>query len=776
MDCAVLVETIVIEGFEPLATELTSRMAEPSSVAEQALKKVADQLTCAICLEDYKDPKLLQCFHVYCKECLEWLVLRDQQGLSLRCPSCRRSTLLPPSSVSGLQPAFHVHHWFEIRDALVKVQKVKGPQKTQCDKCSENDAANFCRDCGQFICRVCSKIHQTWAELSTHEVISLDQLEGDVTQLVPPTKKVMYCSKHPTKESDLYCETCEELICRDCIVRVHRDHQYDLITDAYPKHKNVITDHLQPVKQQLGVVNEAIESLDTRRQQISNQRMAIEANIHKTIRRLQKALEERKTELIGELDQLTQHKMKSLAAQRDKFELVQTRLSSCLDFVSESLRTGSQVEILAAKKPVVQQIEEMTAEFKPELLVPAEQSDLKFAANAELTLACSHFGKVYAHPVSPDKCHATGKGLKVATVGEQATATVHAVNAEGQECEEPLVDIACELVSCRDATSVKCSVKKREGNQYEVCYRPTGRGRHQLHIKVESQHIRGSPFAVLAKLPIRKLGTPIRTICGLNGPYGVAVDEKGQIVVAECVGNCVSIFSASGEKIRTFGGRGSAPGQFTDPFGVAIDCDGNLLVSDSRCVQKFSPQGDFLMSVGTQGSQPLQFDCATDISVNPKNKRIYVCENRNYRVQILNGDFTFSSSFGSRGSGDGQFEYPWSVTTDSSGFVYVADTSNNCVKVFTEEGQFLRKFGKYGKGDGELSSPVSIAIDSDNTVYVTDYYNHRVSMFTCQGQFLGSFGSHGTAPGQFRDPRGIAVDRDGLVYVSDCGNNRVQIF
>ena len=751
-------------------------MAEPSSVAEQALKKVADQLTCAICLEDYKDPKLLQCFHVYCKECLERLVLRDQQGLSLRCPSCRRSTLLPPNSVSGLQPAFLIHHLFEIRDTLVKVKKVKGPQKTQCEKCQKGDATSFCRDCGQFLCTVCTQIHKDWAELSTHEVISLDRLEGDVTQLVPPTKKVTYCSKHPTKESDLYCETCEELICRDCIVRVHRDHQYDLITDAYPKHKNVITDHLQPVKQQLGVVNEAIENLDTRRQQISDQRMAIEANIHKTIRRLQEALEERKTDLIGQLDQLTQQKMKSLAAQRDEFELVQTRLSSCLDFVSESLRTGSQAEILAAKKPVVQQIEEMTAEFKPELLVPAEQADLKFTATAEITLACSHFGKVYVSDVSPKKCHATGKGLEVVTVGEQATATMHAVNAEGQECEDPLVDIACELVSCRNATSVKCSVKKREGNRYEVCYQPTGRGRHQLHIKVESQHIRGSPFAVLAKLPIQKLGTPIRTIGGLNRPWGVAVDDRGQIVVAERDGNCVSIFSASGEKIRTFGVRGSAPGQFSEPYGVAIDCDGNLLVSDSRCIQKFSPQGDFLMSVGTQGSKPLQFNDPLDISINPKNKKMYVCENLEHRVQILNSDFTFSSSFGSYGSGDGQFCLPWGVTTHSSGCVYVVDSSNNCVKVFTEEGQFLRKFGKESKGDGELGYPMSVTIDSDDTVYVTDNDNHRVSMFTCQGQFLGSFGSYGTAPGQFSAPRGIAVDRDGLVFVCDFGNSCLQIF
>ena len=751
-------------------------MAEPSSVAEQALKKVADQLTCAICLEDYKDPKLLQCFHVYCKECLERLVLRDQQGLSLRCPSCRRSTLLPPSSISGLQPAFHVHHWFEIRDALVKVKKVKGPQKTQCEKCSENDATNFCRDCGQFICRACSKIHQTWAELSTHEVISLDRLEGDVTQLVPPTKKVTYCSKHPTKESDLYCETCEELICRDCIVRVHRDHQYDLTTDAYPKHKNVITDHLQPVKQQLGVVNEAIESLDTRRQQISDQRMAIEADIHKTIKRLQEALEERKMELIGQLDQLTQQKMKSLAAQRDEFELVQTRLSSCLHFVSESLRTGSQAEILAAKKPVVQQIEEMTAEFKPELLVPAEQADLKFTANAELTPACSQFGKIYVSVVSPEKCHATGKGLEVAAVGEQATATVHAVDAEGQECEDALVDIACELVSCRDATSVKCSVKKREGNRYEVYYQPTGRGRHQLHIKVESQHIRGSPFAVFAKLPIQKLGTPVRTIGGLKSPWGVAVDENGRIIVVEKDGNCVSIFSAHGEKIKTFGVAGSDPGQFSSLCGVAVDGDGNILVVDGgKHIQKFTPDGQFIRVVGTKGGKPLQFNDPVGIGIYRRNKKIYVCDNGNSRIQILNHDLTFSSSVGSHGSGDGKFSGVWGVAFDSTGNVYIADYGNSRVQAFTAEGQFLKKFGKDGKGNGELRWPISIAIDSDDIVYVVDY-NHRVSMFTCQGQFLGSFGSRGTAPGQFNTPYGIAVDRDGFIYVSDTGNGRLQIF
>ena len=417
-------------------------MAEsPSAAAANALKKLADQLTCAICKKDYKEPKLLQCFHVYCTDCLEPLVIQDPQGTSLNCPSCRRPTPLPQDSIFGLQPAFHIHHLFEIRDALEKVEKVKGLQKPQCDKCKKRDAANFCHNC-QFICTRCTETHQDWPELSDHEVISLSQLKGDVTQLVPPTKRPAHCSKHPSKESDLLCETCEELICRDCIVRDHRDHQYDLISFAFPKHKEVLTDCLQPVKRQLMAMNEAIKNLDTRQRAILEQRMAIKVEIDKTFQQLQEALEERKTELIGRLDQLTQQKQKSLTAQKGEFELIQTRLSSCYRFVSESLRTGSEAEILGMKKPVVQQITEMTAEFKPDVLALVEQADLKLTTTTELLPACKQFGKVYTHPVCPEKCRATGKGLETATVGEQATATLHVVDTEGKECQKLMVEVS----------------------------------------------------------------------------------------------------------------------------------------------------------------------------------------------------------------------------------------------------------------------------------------------------------------------------------------------
>ncbi len=96
--------------------------------------------------------------------------------------------------------------------------------------------------------------------------------------------------------------------------------------------------------------------------------------------------------------------------------------------------------------------------------------------------------------------------------------------------------------------------------------------------------------------------------------------------------------------------------------------------------------------------------------------RIYVCESGNRRVQVLNPDLTFHSSFGSKGSDNGQFKYPYGVAFDSRGNVYIADSWNHRIQVFTGDGQFLRKFGKRGSGDGELSCPASVTIDSDDMV------------------------------------------------------------
>ena len=228
---------------------------------KKALEKVDDQVSCAVCLEEYTEPKVLACLHVFCKKCLERLVVQDAAEQIVRCPNCRGTTRLPQDGVSQLQSAFYIHHLFEVRDIL---QKVIAADKTACDKCGEGEAKAYCRDCGGFVCELCLTMHKKWKEYTGHDISSLEDIEKEVAALVPPKKVVMTCSKHPNEQLKLYCETCNELICRDCTVKAHRDHQYDLVSDCFQKHKDAILKSLQPTKRNLGIVSGAITEVKSR--------------------------------------------------------------------------------------------------------------------------------------------------------------------------------------------------------------------------------------------------------------------------------------------------------------------------------------------------------------------------------------------------------------------------------------------------------------------------------------------------------------------------------
>ena len=170
------------------------------------------------------------------------------------------------------------------------------------------------------------------------------------------------------------------------------------------------------------------------------------------------------------------------------------------------------------KKPVLKQIKEITADFKPDALMPQQYADTRFYGSSNLLQSCQHFGKVCTHPVSPERCFATGKGLEpVAVVGEQTTVVMHAIDVEGRECDEPLENLKCELV-------VECKVEKNE-----ITYQPIQRRKHQLCIMVDGVHIKDSPFILVA---IQRFGSPILTIEGFSLPRGVAVSDNGEIVVA----------------------------------------------------------------------------------------------------------------------------------------------------------------------------------------------------------------------------------------------------
>ena len=657
------------------------------------------------------------------------LVVRDQQRqLILTCPTCRQATPVPANGVTGLQSAFQINHLLEILEDHKKAKDTAASQ---------------------------------------------EGAKSVVTRPIPSKKVIANCFDHKDKERELYCETCGDLICFKCAIKggKHINHNYFPLDEAFERYKGEITQSLEPLERKLETAKKALTHLNKCSTDLADQKAAIEANIHDNIGRLHEVLEVRRTELIGQLQETVKKKSKNLAIQRDEIETTQAQLSNCLDFTRESLKTSNQKEILMMKTNIVNQVKELTTPFPPDVLVLNTEADVNFLASPDITDKCRTYGQIFLL-----KCQATGKGFEVALVGEKSTAVMQAFNLKGQPCVESIKSLQCELLSEVTGARLRGSVEIVEQGQYRISYQPTIRGRHQLCIKVEDQHIIGSPFNVMVKLPLEKLGIPIRTIDWLQLPRGVVVNLKGEMVVTEGDNSMISVLSNDGKRLRSFGSHGSGQGQFEHPWGIAIDGDGNVLVADSgnHCIQKFTESGRFLSVVGNRGDGPLQFNEPREIAFNTVNKKVYVVEDMNNRVQVLNPDLTFFSNFGNKGSGKGQFDSPCGIACDSNGNVYVADTNNRRVQVFNTEEQFLRTFGKHGHG---MNYPCGITIAADDVVYVSEGgNNYRVSVFTSEGCFLTSFGGYGKGPGEFYFPCGLVVDSNGFVYVCDSWNHHIQVF
>ena len=139
----------------------------------------------------------------------------------------------------------------------------------------------------------------------------------------------------------------------------------------------------------------------------------------------------------------------------------------------------------------------------------------------------------------------------------------------------------------------------------------------------------------------------MKIVAGINRPWGVAVDKE-QLIVAEHYSYCITVYDKEGKKIRSFGSKGTKDGQFTDPCGVAVTNDGHILVTDNHRLQKLTPEGCCVMSVGSseRGSGPLQFDNPVGIAIHPTTGQIFVADHGNHRIQVINGDFTYSHSIG----------------------------------------------------------------------------------------------------------------------------------
>ena len=317
-------------------------------------EKVKEELTCAICQDLLKDPKILPCLHSFCTGCLtEWLGRLPSKS-ELECPLCRgRITLSTPRAIEKLPSHFSAVRLVEI----VRMQDQASSQKTTpvCQNCEEESATSSCSDCAIFLCNFCEKAHRKSKATRDHDICSLDDMRKSPNKIPSnlPEKPVM-CPGHPTRPLELYCRCEDVLICRDCIIKKHKDHDYDVISDVVDDEKKILKEALPGIQQQINEVEGTINEVRSKRQGMKNRE---EENLHRlddAFCTLHAAIDERKRQVQKQITQDREGKDKSLAVQEDELCFLLSQLKSCWSFIDDKLQRGVNRDVLAMKRSMLE--------------------------------------------------------------------------------------------------------------------------------------------------------------------------------------------------------------------------------------------------------------------------------------------------------------------------------------------------------------------------------------------------------------------------------------
>lgn len=263
----------------------------------------------------------------------------------------------------------------------------------------------------------------------------------------------------------------------------------------------------------------------------------------------------------------------------------------------------------------------------------------------------------------------------------------------------------------------------------------------------------------------------------LIGPYGIAVDSKGLVYVADQRVGAIFIFNPVTRDTQLI--RNGYEAHFGLVNCLAIDDDDRLFVSDGkmRRVMVFNAKHEVENQITEGLVDPV------GLAIDVANRFLYVVDTQQDQVIVYDADtLKLLRRIGTGGKNHflttpGDFGAPQGVALDKDGNVYVTDTLNNRVEIFDADGNYMSLFGKPGDGPGTFSRPKGIAVDGDGHIWVADEMQDRLQVFNREGRLLTYIGmGHGELPGQFKALVGVAVDKQNRVFTTEQYPGRLQMF
>ncbi|XP_038053728.1 E3 ubiquitin-protein ligase TRIM56-like [Patiria miniata] len=346
--------------------------------AQLVLEKISvDHLECSICTNRFRQPKLLDCLHSFCLQCLQELrQSQDPSGTKLTCPLCRHETMLIGSGVADLPNNFAFSALVEEVTMQEKLLEGQGSDM-KCQACDEeNQAISRCMDCDHFLCQECQKAHgRMTLMMKSHKIYSLAQLQsGQIVYKSKLRDEVPKCCKHPDQNLNVYCNSCEQVICTTCYVLDHTKHSLTGLPEAAEKCKEKVREMVQKCESRKTELSTTIEETCKSRKKLdtmfANTQKKISKKAQHEITKLKQEIAKIQNEmakiqkeeqnLLKETDTIYQDKLKAYEAVQATNRTEVTQTEHKLEEVEQLMNQASCYEILELQQKLLHNLSELT--------------------------------------------------------------------------------------------------------------------------------------------------------------------------------------------------------------------------------------------------------------------------------------------------------------------------------------------------------------------------------------------------------------------------------
>ena len=267
------------------------------------LTDLKERTTCPICKGTYTNPKLIECLHTFCCECLEKHATASQRRGKFHCPECQCEIAFSEENRFDHLPTSALHN--NLLSLSAVLQSGDDGSQVICGNCKKTSAEiTYCFDCVRFMCPVCLNAHERLRSLAFegHKVTSLKQFgEDDYNAFL---KRNSFCSErnHEEEVANFYCLQCQRCICRICINMNHKDHHVDLLEKVADKERAKIMAGVELLKEKKKVYLDMIRQLEEQAAEIEAKVAAAKLEVSQAADEMIAEVRARERETISALD------------------------------------------------------------------------------------------------------------------------------------------------------------------------------------------------------------------------------------------------------------------------------------------------------------------------------------------------------------------------------------------------------------------------------------------------------------------------------------------